>query len=56
MPFGSGTIERDLVLGRRPPLLPDFLDDGVSAEVAVPPLARVLMVRAVEITHHGADS
>jgi hypothetical protein len=54
--FRSDTLEREAVLGRRPPLLPDFLDDDVSAEVSVPRLERVLMVRAREFVHYGSES
>jgi hypothetical protein len=38
-------------LGRRPPLLPDLLDDDVSAAVLMPRTKRLLMVRAVEFAH-----
>ena len=51
--FGPAHLERGIVYGRRPPLLPDFLDDDVSAEVRVPAIKRLLMVRAVEIEHHA---
>jgi hypothetical protein len=46
--FGDSSLEQEAVLGRRPPLLPDFLDNDVSAEVLVPRTRRVLMVRATE--------
>jgi len=48
-----GMFAGGIVFGRRPPLLPDFLDDDVSAEVRVPAIKRLLMVRAVEIEHHA---
>jgi hypothetical protein len=51
--FGPAHLERGIVFGRRPPLLPDFLDDDVSAEVRLPAIKRLLMVRAVEIEHHA---
>jgi hypothetical protein len=56
LPFGRSTLRRSVVLGRRPPLLPDFLDDDVSAEVFMPPLKRLLMVRALEIAHYHIDA
>jgi hypothetical protein len=52
LPFGRSTLRRSVVLGRRPPLLPDFLDDDVSAEVRFPATTRLLIVRAVEVEHH----
>jgi hypothetical protein len=52
LPFGRSTLEREVVLGRRPPLLPDFLDDDVSAEVVARPVKRLLMVRASEAAHY----
>ncbi len=52
LPFGDSTLRREVVLGRRPPLLPDFLDDDVSAEVVVPRRERLLMVKAHELVHY----
>ena len=46
--FGDSSLEQEAVLGGRPPLLPDFLDNDVSADVLVPRTHRVLMVRAAE--------
>jgi hypothetical protein len=51
--FREGALDPGLVLGRRPPLLPDFLDDDVSVEVLFPAQTRLLMVRAVEIAHYS---
>jgi hypothetical protein len=50
LPFGRSSLEQAAVMGRRPPLLPDFLDDDVSAEVPMPRTQRLLMIRAAEFT------
>jgi hypothetical protein len=54
LPFDEAHLESAVVFGRRPPLLPDFLDDDVSAEVLFPATTRLLMVRVVEIAHYGS--
>jgi hypothetical protein len=56
LPFGRSSLPRRVVMGRRLPLLPDFLDDDVSAEVLMPRTTRLLMVRAVEIAHYASGS
>jgi hypothetical protein len=43
----------DVVLGPRPPMLPDFLDDEVAAEVETPEGPRVLVVEAMDIRTAG---
>jgi hypothetical protein len=53
--FRSDMLEREAVLGRRPPLLSDFLDDDVSADVPYRPLQRMLVVRAVEYEYTNPD-
>ena len=55
LPFGRRTLARNAVLGRRPPLLPDFLDDDVSAEVLIPRTTRLLMVRATDFAYYHSD-
>ena len=55
LPFGRRTLARAAVLGRRPPLLPDFLDDDVSAEVLIPRTTRLLMVRATDFAYYHSD-
>jgi hypothetical protein len=50
--FAQTHLESAVVFGRRPALLPDFLDDDVSAEVDFPATTRLLMVRVVEMVHH----
>ena len=42
-------LTMDVVLGPRPPMLPDFLDDEVAAEVQVTFGPRVLVVEAMDI-------
>jgi ParB-like chromosome segregation protein Spo0J len=44
-----GMLPADVLLSERPPLLPDYLDDDVSAEVQLPATQRVLMVQAIDI-------
>ena len=55
LPFGRSSLARSVVMGRRPPLLPDFLDDDVSAEVLMPRTKRLLMIRALEVTHYDFE-
>jgi hypothetical protein len=43
----------EVVLGPRPPMLPDFLDDEVAAEVEVPVGPRILVVEAMDIRTVG---
>ncbi len=49
---GAG-IRPELYLGERPPLLPDFWDDEVSAETPLPAATRVLVVEALDIRPWG---
>jgi hypothetical protein len=49
--FGRSSLAHSDVMGRRPPLLPDFLDEDVSAEVLMPRTRRLLLIRATEVTH-----
>jgi hypothetical protein len=46
-------LTMDVVLGPRPPLIPDFLDDQISAEVRTPVGPRVLVIEAVDIRTAG---
>lgn len=50
---GAGGIRPEAFLGDRPPLLPDFWDDEVSAEVQIPAETRVLIVEALDIRAFG---
>ena len=43
----------DVVLGPRPPMLPDFLDDEVAADVETPEGPRILVVEAMDIRTAG---
>ena len=56
LPFGGSSLGRGAVLGRRPPLLPDFLDDDVSAEVLMPRGKRLLMVRALDVAYYHSEA
>jgi hypothetical protein len=40
-------------LGERPPLLPDFLDDRVSAAVKVAAFQKLIVIQAIELTPLG---
>jgi hypothetical protein len=44
-----GMLPIDIVLGDRPPLMPDYLDDDVSAEVLLPDARRVYVVQGLDI-------
>jgi hypothetical protein len=55
LPFGRSSLARSVVMGRRPPLLPDFLDNDVSAEVLMPRTRRLLMIRALELDHYHSE-
>ncbi len=43
-------LKREAYLGRRPPLLPDYLDDAVSADVLLPRERRLIMIQAQEFS------
>jgi hypothetical protein len=46
-------IGLEVVLGNGPPLLPDFLDDEVAAEVKLPAVTRLLIVEAMDVRAFG---
>lgn len=52
--LGQGLFGTDVYLGERPPLLRDFLDDEVSAEVAVPAVQKMLVIQGLELTPIGS--
>jgi hypothetical protein len=56
LPFGGSSLRRGAVLGRRPPLLPDFLDGDVSAAVLMPRGKRLLMVRALDVAYCHSEA
>ncbi len=43
----------DVLLGTRPPLLPDFLDDEVAAAVDLPVATRMLVIEAMDLRSFG---
>ncbi len=47
--IGRGMLSRQVVMGRRPPMLPDYLDNDVSAEVSLPSTRRVIIVQALDL-------
>jgi hypothetical protein len=44
-----GMLQPEAFLGNRPPLLPDYLDDDVSAAVQLPATRRVIMIQGIDI-------
>ena len=46
----AGLFATDVYLGDRPPLLSDFLDDEVAADVDVPAVQKMIVVHAIELT------
>ena len=48
--FRRGMLTRETYLGRRPPLIPDYLDDDVSADVMLPHERRLIMIQAQEFS------
>jgi hypothetical protein len=47
---GAGLFGTDVYLGDRPPLLPDFLDDTVAADVSIPVLQKMIVIQGMELT------
>lgn len=45
-----GLFTTDVYLGDRPPLLPDFLDDGVAADVRIPIAQKMVVIQGMELT------
>jgi hypothetical protein len=41
-----------VMLGERPPLLPDYLDDRVAAEVWLPTTRKIIIIHGVEVSPH----
>jgi hypothetical protein len=50
---GPGLFATDIYLGDRPPLLRDFLDDEVAADVDVPAVQKMIVVQGMELTPLG---
>jgi hypothetical protein len=49
----AGLLPEGAYLGDRPPVLPDFLDDTVSTDVALPASQRLIVIQALESTLLG---
>lgn len=47
--LGTGELSRSAVCGARPPLLTDYLDDGVAVEVELPDARRMVVVQALTL-------
>lgn len=48
-----GMLASELILGDRPPLLTDYLDDAVSVDTSAPITTKTIVVQALEITPLG---
>ena len=48
-----GMLSQDEFLGERPPVLPDYLDDSVSADVALPAQQKLLVIQGLELSPLG---
>ena len=46
--IGVGMLTPSVYLGDRPPLLGDFLDDAVAADVSTPAARKMILIHAVE--------
>jgi hypothetical protein len=51
--FRQAMLPTETFLGSRPPLLPDYFDDDVSAEVLLPGDRRVILIQEVEVPVPG---
>jgi hypothetical protein len=49
-PISANYSGTDVYLGNRPPLLRDFLDDEVAANVDVPAVQKMIVVQGMELT------
>ena len=48
-----GMLPQEAVFGRHPPMLPDYLDDEVSAEVWLPAVRRMIVIQALDLQPYG---
>jgi hypothetical protein len=46
--MSAGLLPQSVYLGERPPVLPDYLDDSVSARVSLPVQQKIVIVQAIE--------
>jgi hypothetical protein len=44
----AGMLPQDAFLGERPPTLPDYLDEHVSAEIQIPVTQKVVLIQGVD--------
>jgi hypothetical protein len=51
--LGQGLFGTDVYLSDRPPLLPDFGDDAVAADVRIPIVQKMLVIQGMELTPLG---
>jgi hypothetical protein len=51
--LGAGLFGTDVYLGARPPLLSDFLDDAVAADVPIPTVQKMIVIQGMELTPLG---
>ena len=49
----GGMLPQGAYLGDRPPLLGDFLDDKVSADVTAPAVHKLVVIQAIELAPIG---
>jgi hypothetical protein len=48
--LGPGFFGTDVYLGQRPPLVTDFLDDAVAADVQIPGIDKMVVLQGLELT------
>ncbi len=51
-----GMFSQDVLLGDRPPTMPDYLDDAVSADVTRPSTYKVIVIQALEVHPLGSSA
>ena len=51
--FNPGMLPQDSYLGQRPPVLVDYLDDAVSAEVMLPATQKMVVIQGLELGFVG---
>lgn len=48
--LGAGMFGPDVYLGERPPVLADYLDDEVAADVPLPSVQKMIVIQGLELT------
>ncbi len=46
----AGLLDQAMYLGDRPPILPDYLNDSVSALISIPAVQKMIVVAGMELT------